>query len=201
MLEGLCEKYQGFKDKLETFDTEIFINIPMIMLLRRINNEDKDICNQFLPELTEEESPISKQFLQCRDILVFLNKQMENHDKENEGLQKNYRSSNHLMFQYKTLLKPPSKQQIQKKSMKNIGNKIYNFIEKIILTEDDQKEKIIKSQGFALHQAKINEALKLMRILSFEIQRKNPQEWNEFIDIGMQKQVQEVEYVETENQN
>lgn len=40
VLEGLCEKYSGFKEKLENFDTEIFIQIPMIMLLRSVNNED-----------------------------------------------------------------------------------------------------------------------------------------------------------------
>lgn len=30
----------------------------MIMLLRKINNEDKDICNQFLPELNNKEGHI-----------------------------------------------------------------------------------------------------------------------------------------------
>lgn len=44
VLEGLCEKYEDFKDKIECYDTEVFITIPMIMLLRKVNSEDKNIC-------------------------------------------------------------------------------------------------------------------------------------------------------------
>lgn len=60
VLEGLCEKYQSFKDKLETYDTDIFIMIPMVMLLRKINNEDRDICKSFLPEIDEFNCPPNK---------------------------------------------------------------------------------------------------------------------------------------------
>lgn len=68
----------------------------------------------------------------------------------------------------------------------------------MILIEDDLRAKTIKSEGFILQKNKIEEALRIMKSLSFEIQRKNPEEWNEFLDIGMQKQVQEGEYQETE---
>ncbi len=56
-MEGLSEKYEDFKEKLEWFDTEIFIKIPMILLLRKINNEDKNLCENFLPEISEVKNP------------------------------------------------------------------------------------------------------------------------------------------------
>jgi hypothetical protein len=62
VLEGLCEKHLSFKEQLEDFDTEVFITIPMILLLRRINNEDRGICSHYLPELADKQSVVSKNF-------------------------------------------------------------------------------------------------------------------------------------------
>lgn len=50
------EKYDTFMDKLECFDTEIFIKIPMILILRKINLEDKNLCETFLPEIAQPQT-------------------------------------------------------------------------------------------------------------------------------------------------
>lgn len=68
---------------------------------------------------------------------------------------------------------------------KLISNKIYNFMEKMIMNDLDKKE--TQKMGLSLFENKISEALKIMRSLSIEIQRKNPTDWNEFLDICMQK--------------
>lgn len=45
--------------------------------------------------------------------------------------------------------------------------------------------------GLSLFENKINKILKIFRSLSIEIQRKNPTDWNEFLDICMQKPIEE----------
>lgn len=47
ILEGLCEKYKKFNDLIEYRDTDIFVMIPMIMILKSCEGDDKLICEFF----------------------------------------------------------------------------------------------------------------------------------------------------------
>lgn len=53
-LEGLCEKYPEFNELIEYRDADIFIMIPMIMILKAIEGTDKGICEYFLPEIKDK---------------------------------------------------------------------------------------------------------------------------------------------------
>lgn len=76
MLEGLSEKYESFKEKLEWFDTEVFIKIPMILLLRRISSEDKSLCENFLPEILESKNSAYSQYQDILKIIQSINLSM-----------------------------------------------------------------------------------------------------------------------------
>lgn len=49
MLETTAEKYTEFAEQLEYRDTDIFVSIPCLMILKLLNGEDKNICRYFLP--------------------------------------------------------------------------------------------------------------------------------------------------------
>ncbi len=76
VLEGLSEKYESFKEKLEWYDTEVFIKIPMILLLRRISNEDKSLCENFLPEILEPKNSAYSQYQEILKIIQNINLSM-----------------------------------------------------------------------------------------------------------------------------
>ena len=69
VIEGLNHKYTSFWEKLEYCDTEIFLTIPMVMLLRKLNDEDFNICQHFLPEIDKEESHSYKELKKMKEIL------------------------------------------------------------------------------------------------------------------------------------
>ena len=41
---------------MEERDAEIFLNIPALLILKSLENEDKDICRMFYPEMYEANS-------------------------------------------------------------------------------------------------------------------------------------------------
>lgn len=49
-IEALKEKYENFKSDIEFYDSEIFIKIPMILVLRYLFREDELICNEFFDQ-------------------------------------------------------------------------------------------------------------------------------------------------------
>ncbi len=59
------------------------------------------------------------------------------------------------------------------------------FLEQIIIAEENELEQIIKQNQFSGQKDLINNLMKTMRCLGIEIQRKNPTEWNEFLDIAL----------------
>jgi hypothetical protein len=59
----------------------------------------------------------------------------------------------------------------------------YNLLEKLVLFEE--KEEIIEEIVKYMDRSVINEFKKKLKILSMQIQRVKPQEWNHFIDLAM----------------
>ena len=62
VIEGLNEKYLDFKEKMECYDSEIFVILPMIIILKKIVNEDKGITDFYLPEILDPENDLYKSF-------------------------------------------------------------------------------------------------------------------------------------------
>lgn len=57
VIEATADKYKQFAKQLEERDAEIFVNIPALLILKSLENEDKDICKLFYPEMFEETNP------------------------------------------------------------------------------------------------------------------------------------------------
>ena len=75
VIEGLCEKYGSFKEKLECCDSEIFILIPMIMILKRVDEEDLGLCETFLPSIVDNTSTSYETFKNIKTELHRINVQ------------------------------------------------------------------------------------------------------------------------------
>lgn len=60
VIEAIGEKHRQFADQLEQRDTEIFVIIPSLLILKSIENDDKEICSFFYPEIIDRNSEKGK---------------------------------------------------------------------------------------------------------------------------------------------
>ena len=51
MIEATGEKHRHFAEQLEQRDTEIFFIIPQLLILKSLENDDKEICSFFYPDM------------------------------------------------------------------------------------------------------------------------------------------------------
>lgn len=51
MIEATGEKHRNFAEQLEQRDTEIFFIIPQLLILKSLENDDKEICSFFYPDM------------------------------------------------------------------------------------------------------------------------------------------------------
>lgn len=68
MLETTAEKYKEFAEQLEYRDTDIFVSIPCLMILKLLNGEDKNICRYFLPQLFDDNEASHKILMDLIDL-------------------------------------------------------------------------------------------------------------------------------------
>ncbi len=200
VIEGLCEKYPAFKENLECCDAEVFVQIPMVMLLKRVDKEDSDICDVFLPQIMESESSAFQMFGQLRTDLLKLN---DRFSVLREKIQNVRRTSGGSMGMggfgpfasattdrtgqaYKTLLKANKGSDAQKTAPKKLSFDFYNFLETRILSEDYARQREAPGLGEEETELLAKNVLNL-RHLSIEMQRFNPMEWNAFLDIAISK--------------
>ena len=55
MIEATSEKYKAFQDQVEDRDTEIFVSIPALLILKCLDDDDKGICRSFFPPMFGED--------------------------------------------------------------------------------------------------------------------------------------------------
>lgn len=67
--KGLCEKYDKFCKYIEYRQAEIFIMIPMIMIIKSCEGDDKGICEIFLPDLKNPDHKLGMLYMQVTDML------------------------------------------------------------------------------------------------------------------------------------
>ena len=53
MVEASAEKHKAFSEQLEQRDAEIFVNIPALLVLKCVENDDKEICSLFWPDMED----------------------------------------------------------------------------------------------------------------------------------------------------
>lgn len=55
IIETLAEKYSEFNEALDCREADVFLQIPSVLILCNLDNDDKNICVQFLPDIKQEE--------------------------------------------------------------------------------------------------------------------------------------------------
>lgn len=60
MVEGTAEKYKSFSEQIDDRDTVIFVTIPALLILKNLDDDDKNICKMFFPPMFGEEGPGSE---------------------------------------------------------------------------------------------------------------------------------------------
>ena len=53
VVEASAEKHKAFSEQLEQRDAEIFVNIPALLVLKCVENDDKEICSLFWPDMED----------------------------------------------------------------------------------------------------------------------------------------------------
>lgn len=75
MVEATGEKHKQFAEQLEQRDAEIFLNIPSLLILKSLENDDKEICSFFYPDMFKSEDGRGSKVDELRKIYERLRKQ------------------------------------------------------------------------------------------------------------------------------
>lgn len=72
-IENSAEKYKQFREMVETCDSDIFMTIPYLAILRGlINEEENGICKRFLPSMAMEGEEYHRKALELRSEFLKL---------------------------------------------------------------------------------------------------------------------------------
>jgi len=63
IIEATGEKYKEFQEQIECRDYDLFIYIPCLLILKCLDNEDKNLCQQFLPQLFDPKHKLNAIFV------------------------------------------------------------------------------------------------------------------------------------------
>lgn len=68
VIEATGEKHSKFAEMLESRDAEIFLNIPSLLILKSLENDDKEICHFFYPDMFDPSTEQGKKAEQLKII-------------------------------------------------------------------------------------------------------------------------------------
>jgi len=138
-------------------DTVIFVTIPALLILKRLDGDDKDICRSFFPPMFGEggeDMPAS----------------------EKEAAKGRF-------------VKLQSDYEKYKAKCKNAYD-YYNLIEETVLGMESQEGETARISDLQLScsgisRAELLEIVQQVRILSMQLARHKPTEWNAFLDVAL----------------
>lgn len=58
----MAEKHQKFKNMIEFLDSDIFIVVPSLLILKSLDKDDKNLCKYFLPNLNQIDTKIFRNY-------------------------------------------------------------------------------------------------------------------------------------------
>ena len=76
MIEASAEKHKAFAEQLEQRDAEIFLNIPALLVLKCVENDDKEICSIFWPDMEDMNTGKGKEVKELRSLYDQLRKKV-----------------------------------------------------------------------------------------------------------------------------
>lgn len=156
-----------FAEQVEDRDTVIFVSIPALLILKCLDDDDKGICRSFFPPMFGEDGHKSNS--DDEEPSEFIDKAVT-HAKFKE-LKSDY-----------TNCKGKSKNEYD----------FFNLIERCILgMEDDDtpnSKRNVADKEFednGLSKSEMQKIVQHIRVLSMQMQRYKPQEWNEFLIVAL----------------
>lgn len=139
LIENTAAAYSVFREQLECSDSELFVTIPELLVLKCLENEDRGICKGFCPPMFDENSAIGITWKRL---------------KRGYNLGKLAASS---VTEYIELLTALAIGQPLEK----------DFREQVVSTKFDN----------------LDNTLNKIKIVSIEIHRHSPTDWNRFLDV------------------
>lgn len=210
---------------IEYRESDIFINIPMIMIIKSCDGDDKGICEIFLPGIKDPSISIGSLYNQVTETLfennhLFIIKQEKEAKTRPSSLSRSLKFSrktpgvspekksedaHHLHHygsssptqsfnKYKTILGNKSEytnhiklkreeSDKEKPAVRKLDYMFYNLLEKLILSIDlSDKEKV----AYKENATSLDSCIIKVKTLSIELERKDPMEWNTFLDVALE---------------
>lgn len=155
VIEATGEKYKSFQEQIDDRDTVIFVTIPALLILKNLDDDDKNICKSFFPPMFGEE----------------LGEGGSREDREAVGIKYRDLKADYLKF----------------RDQARNAYDYYNLIEKSVLEMEGEHNRICEEE------VRINGMMKedlmrmcqAIRVLSMQLQRHKPAEWNEFLVVAL----------------
>lgn len=93
MIEATSEKYKFFQEQIDYRDTVIFVTIPALLIMKNLDDDDKDICKYFFPPMfgedgsgnesmrEQEKKTVHQRYMQMKkDFMFYKKKSANNYD-------------------------------------------------------------------------------------------------------------------------
>lgn len=192
LIEIICEKYKELTELIETRDPSIFVSVPGLLILKSLENEDQGICSEYNPAMTTPGKDCHKLYLEVKNEYDILKSRLDIHKHSSAGSSSDEGSRPSSRVGSSTKLENLS---ISTTSLPSVTTKkrvmdmvfLYNFLERLILfeenTEDIIREMQVTNEFYEKHL--FSKFIGKIKTLSMNLQREKPTEWNSFFDMSM----------------
>lgn len=184
LIEIICEKYKELTELIESRDPSIFVSVPGLLILKSLENEDQGICFNYNPNLSSQGKECNRLFNELKNEYEKLKSRLEDSnypDVKSNPLSRS--NSSNKIFSLSSSLTLPS---ISNGKPKLDMVFLYNFLERLILFEENTQEIITDMKAAAFYDKDLtNKFLGKIKTLSMNLQREKPTEWNSFFDMAM----------------
>ena len=220
LIEIICEKYKDLIELIEDRDPSIFVSIPGLLILKCMDDEDEGICYEFNPNMNNKSKDCYLIFKELKEDYELMKNSISannnNNSSNNLALVDMKDLSNNMLSRTNSITANNNLLTLSEIKDNNNNNNslfknnceynsnnsnynfksnydiifLYNFLERIILFEDNY-DKIIDdieidaTNNKYLKKDFINKFLGKIKTLSMNLQREKPSEWNSFFDMSM----------------
>jgi len=169
-VEAAASKHKAFSEMLETCDSDIFIAIPGLAVLKSLtHDEETSICRRFLPSMYTEGEECQRKYAELKGLYLKLKTRIcggaDFIIRSGSGGQKQRSQS----------------RDISRKSFSQVDD-FHSDLEALVLGQCTAKE---AAHSVTEVEEGLQRVLMLVRHLGMELQRHTPAEWNEFMSAAI----------------
>jgi len=161
-----------FADQVEDRDTVIFVSIPALLILKCLDDDDKGICRAFFPPMFGEDGvPLTN----------------EAEEESNPYVDKIATHKKYLDLK-KDYLRCRGKSKNEYDFFNMVERSILGMEEDEAPGPDQKSARAVSDKEFeenGLTRAELHQIVQHVRVLSMQMQRYRPQDWNEFLIVAL----------------